>query len=49
MHRRSSHSSDRLRWYCKNPDHAEPTIIYEESMHVTDLVSGALRNFGALY
>ncbi|KAL1690444.1 3-hydroxyanthranilic acid dioxygenase [Schizophyllum commune] len=30
-------SIDRLRWYCKNPEHAEPTIIYEESMHVTDL------------
>ncbi|KAI0062096.1 3-hydroxyanthranilic acid dioxygenase [Artomyces pyxidatus] len=28
---------DRLRWYCREPTHAEPTIIREESFHVTDL------------
>ncbi|KAF8884142.1 3-hydroxyanthranilic acid dioxygenase [Infundibulicybe gibba] len=28
-------SIDRLRWYC--PHHAEPTIIHEDSFHVTDL------------
>ena len=48
MHRYSFSPLDRLRWYCKNPEHADPTIIYEESMHVTDLVSGVFRNFGAL-
>ncbi|KAF9462537.1 3-hydroxyanthranilic acid dioxygenase [Collybia nuda] len=30
-------SIDRLRWYCPSPVHSEPTIIYEESFHVTDL------------
>ena len=29
--------SDRLRWYCKEPVHTKPTIIREESLHVTDL------------
>nr|UQI50083.1 3-hydroxyanthranilic acid dioxygenase [Clitopilus passeckerianus] len=29
--------SDRLRWYCQSGEHKEPTIIYEESFHVTDL------------
>jgi 3-hydroxyanthranilate 3,4-dioxygenase len=29
--------TDRLRWYCPSPEHKEPTIIYEESFHVTDL------------
>jgi 3-hydroxyanthranilate 3,4-dioxygenase len=28
---------DRLRWYCRSPVHAEPTIVHEESFHVTDL------------
>ncbi|KAF8218241.1 3-hydroxyanthranilic acid dioxygenase [Mycena galopus ATCC 62051] len=30
-------SLDRLRWYCRSSAHSEPTIIYEESFHVTDL------------
>jgi len=30
-------SIDRLRWYCPSSIHTEPTIIYEESFHVTDL------------
>ncbi|THG99130.1 hypothetical protein EW026_g3161 [Hermanssonia centrifuga] len=30
---------DRLRWYCKSASHAKPTIIREESFHVTDLGS----------
>jgi len=30
-------SIDRLRWYCPSSVHQEPTIIYEESFHVTDL------------
>jgi len=30
---------DRLRWYCHSPAHDKPTIIYEESFHVTDLGS----------
>lgn len=28
---------DRLRWYCRNPVHTEPTIIREEVFHVEDL------------
>jgi len=28
---------DCLRWYCPNLIHAEPTVIREESFHVTDL------------
>ena len=28
---------DRLRWYCPNPIHTEPTVVREESFHVTDL------------
>jgi hypothetical protein len=28
---------DRLRWYCSSPSHEEPTIIREDSFHVTDL------------
>lgn len=28
---------DRLRWYCSNPVHTQPTIIREELFHVTDL------------
>ncbi|KAL0959399.1 hypothetical protein HGRIS_014648 [Hohenbuehelia grisea] len=28
---------DRLRWYCPSPIHPEPTVIHEESTHVTDL------------
>jgi 3-hydroxyanthranilate 3,4-dioxygenase len=28
---------DRLRWYCRAPVHEVPTIIREESFHVTDL------------
>ncbi|KAJ7285290.1 3-hydroxyanthranilic acid dioxygenase [Mycena rebaudengoi] len=34
---RPESSSDRLRWYCPSPVHKEPTIIYEETFHVTDL------------
>ncbi|KAJ7510270.1 RmlC-like cupin domain-containing protein [Mycena galericulata] len=30
-------STDRLRWYCRSDAHTEPTVIYEESFHVTDL------------
>ncbi|KAI0339339.1 3-hydroxyanthranilic acid dioxygenase [Trametopsis cervina] len=30
-------SLDRLRWYCKTPAHAVPTIIREEAFHATDL------------
>ncbi|KIY50240.1 3-hydroxyanthranilic acid dioxygenase [Fistulina hepatica ATCC 64428] len=30
-------SLDRLRWYCHSGNHADPTIVYEESFHVTDL------------
>ena len=28
---------DRLRWYCKSGAHSKPTIIREETLHVTDL------------
>ncbi|EGN97092.1 hypothetical protein SERLA73DRAFT_183695 [Serpula lacrymans var. lacrymans S7.3] len=28
---------DRLRWYCRESVHTEPTIIHEDSFHVTDL------------
>ncbi len=28
---------DRLRWYCKSGAHEKPTIILEESFHVSDL------------
>lgn len=28
---------DRLRWYCRNPVHTEPTIIREEVFHVENL------------
>ncbi|KAF8960667.1 3-hydroxyanthranilic acid dioxygenase [Flammula alnicola] len=34
---RPADSKDRLRWYCSNSVHVEPTIIREESFHVTDL------------
>nr|GAT52939.1 predicted protein [Mycena chlorophos] len=34
---RPEESFDRLRWYCREGTHSEPTIIYEESFHVTDL------------
>ncbi|KAF9779854.1 3-hydroxyanthranilic acid dioxygenase [Thelephora terrestris] len=30
-------SEDRLRWYCRNPVHAEPTIIREDAFHVENL------------
>ena len=30
-------SADRLRWYCKSDVHRKPTIIREDSFHVTDL------------
>ncbi|KAJ6617524.1 3-hydroxyanthranilic acid dioxygenase [Mycena sp. CBHHK59/15] len=30
-------SMDRLRWYCLSSTHTEPTVIYEEAFHVTDL------------
>ena len=33
----SNQGLDRLRWYCSNPVHTQPTIIREESFHVTDL------------
>ena len=29
--------TDRLRWYCKSGAHATPTIIREDTLHVTDL------------
>ncbi|EKM77560.1 hypothetical protein AGABI1DRAFT_77052 [Agaricus bisporus var. burnettii JB137-S8] len=32
-------SQDRLRWYCRSDAHKEPTVIYEEAFHVTDLGS----------
>lgn len=28
---------DRLRWYCKSGAHPTPTIIREDTLHVTDL------------
>ncbi|GBE84472.1 3-hydroxyanthranilic acid dioxygenase [Sparassis latifolia] len=34
---RPDDATDRLRWYCKAPVHAKPTIIREEKLHVTDL------------
>ncbi|KAJ6535989.1 3-hydroxyanthranilic acid dioxygenase [Mycena vulgaris] len=34
---RPAASLDRLRWYCRAPAHTEPTVIYEEAFHVTDL------------
>ncbi|KAJ4474016.1 3-hydroxyanthranilic acid dioxygenase [Lentinula edodes] len=34
---RPGNSIDRLRWYCPSSNHEKPTIIYEESFHVTDL------------
>ncbi|TEB29650.1 3-hydroxyanthranilic acid dioxygenase [Coprinellus micaceus] len=34
---RPENSIDRLRWYCPSPTHPEPTIVYEESFHCTDL------------
>ncbi|THU98652.1 3-hydroxyanthranilic acid dioxygenase [Dendrothele bispora CBS 962.96] len=34
---RPAQSQDRLRWYCPNPSHEQPAVIYEESFHVTDL------------
>ncbi|KAG5650293.1 3-hydroxyanthranilate 3,4-dioxygenase 2 [Sphagnurus paluster] len=34
---RPPESIDRLRWYCTSPAHEEPTMIYEEAFHVTDL------------
>ncbi|KAL9709574.1 3-hydroxyanthranilic acid dioxygenase [Leucoagaricus gongylophorus] len=36
---RPEKSLDRLRWYCHSQAHDKPTIIYEESFHVTDLGS----------
>ncbi|KAJ3559449.1 hypothetical protein NP233_g11262 [Leucocoprinus birnbaumii] len=36
---RPAGSLDRLRWYCRSSVHKEPTIIYEQSFHVTDLGS----------
>ncbi|KDQ55489.1 hypothetical protein JAAARDRAFT_37505 [Jaapia argillacea MUCL 33604] len=30
---------DRLRWYCRSASHTHPTIVQEESLHVTDLGS----------
>jgi len=37
--RRPDESIDRLRWYCSHESHRQPTIIREESFHVTDLGS----------
>ncbi|KAI0262616.1 3-hydroxyanthranilic acid dioxygenase [Gloeopeniophorella convolvens] len=34
---RPESATDRLRWYCRAPAHETPTIIREESFHVTDL------------
>ncbi|KAF5339622.1 hypothetical protein D9611_011495 [Ephemerocybe angulata] len=34
---RPAEAIDRLRWYCPSPTHSEPTVIYEESFHCTDL------------
>ncbi|KAH9949688.1 3-hydroxyanthranilic acid dioxygenase [Amylocystis lapponica] len=34
---RPTEATDRLRWYCKSGAHEKPTIIREESLHVTDL------------
>ncbi|KAJ7826324.1 3-hydroxyanthranilic acid dioxygenase [Mycena leptocephala] len=34
---RPGESFDHLRWYCPSKVHKEPTIIYEETFHVTDL------------
>ncbi|KAF9070709.1 3-hydroxyanthranilic acid dioxygenase [Rhodocollybia butyracea] len=34
---RPKESIDSLRWYCPSPSHSSPTIIHEESFHVTDL------------
>jgi 3-hydroxyanthranilate 3,4-dioxygenase len=28
---------DRLRWYCRAPEHETPTVIREASFHLTDL------------
>ena len=28
---------DRLRWYCRAPEHKEPTVIREASFHLTDI------------
>ncbi|KII85459.1 hypothetical protein PLICRDRAFT_116139 [Plicaturopsis crispa FD-325 SS-3] len=30
-------ATDRLRWYCRSSVHTSPTIIHEDSFHVTDL------------
>jgi len=37
--KRPDSAIDRLRWYCRAKEHAKPTIIREESLHVTDLGS----------
>ncbi|KAF5364972.1 hypothetical protein D9758_008131 [Tetrapyrgos nigripes] len=34
---RPAESQDRLRWYCPSSSHETPTVIYEETFHVTDL------------
>jgi len=34
---RPDQSTDRLRWYCHSNAHTKPTIIREETFHVTDL------------
>ncbi|KAJ7158469.1 3-hydroxyanthranilic acid dioxygenase [Mycena filopes] len=34
---RPEKSQDHLRWYCPSDVHKEPTIVYEETFHVTDL------------
>ncbi|EMD36237.1 hypothetical protein CERSUDRAFT_115199 [Gelatoporia subvermispora B] len=34
---RPADATDRLRWYCRSGAHSTPTIIREETLHVTDL------------
>jgi len=35
--KRPDEATDRLRWYCRAPQHTKPTIIREEAFHCTDL------------
>ncbi|KAI6121167.1 3-hydroxyanthranilic acid dioxygenase [Pisolithus sp. B1] len=34
---RPKDSEDALQWYCREPVHTEPVIIYKETFHVNDL------------
>ncbi|KAJ3709754.1 3-hydroxyanthranilic acid dioxygenase [Lentinula raphanica] len=36
---RPEQSIDQLRWYCPSSTHEKPTLIHQESFHVTDLGS----------